>query len=118
MRRMRKAGMGEWGNGEIGAVPSRASAVTHLSSRASDGSRGIRPPGPLIPSFPHSLIPSVVALFLAATTACNFAPRHAQPPLPTPSTYDPALNAADGRGPRAAEIGWRQFFRDQRLDAL
>ena len=93
MRRMRKAEMGEWGNGD-------------------------RPPRPLIPSFPHSLIPSVVALILAATTACNFAPRHAQPPLPTPSTYDPSLNVADGRGPRAAEIGWRQFFRDQRLDAL
>jgi multidrug efflux system outer membrane protein len=66
-----------------------------------------------ISASPHLLIP---ALFLAS--ACNFAPRHAQPPLPTPAAYDPSLNVADGREPRAPEIGWRQFFRDPRLEAL
>jgi len=58
------------------------------------------------------------AVLLAASTACNFAPPHAQPPLPTPSAYDPSLIGADGRGPRAAEMGWRVFFRDPRLEAL
>ncbi|MBW8771063.1 MAG: TolC family protein, partial [Gemmatimonadetes bacterium] len=41
-----------------------------------------------------------------------------QPPLPTPPAYDPSLNVADGREPRAPEIGWREFFRDPRLNAL
>ena len=55
---------------------------------------------------------------LAALAGCNFAPPHVPPPLPTPPVYDPSLNVADGRPPRAPEIGWRQFFRDPRLDAL
>jgi multidrug efflux system outer membrane protein len=61
---------------------------------------------------------SLGALLLAATTACNFAPPHAQPPLPTPVVFDPSLNVADSRPPRAPEIGWREFFRDPRLNAL
>ena len=61
----------------------------------------------------HLLIPALVL-----ATACNFAPPHVQPPLPTPAAYDPSLNVADGREPRAPEIGWRQFFRDPRLTAL
>ena len=60
----------------------------------------------------------IAALLLAATSACNFAPPHVQPPLPTPSVYNPSLNVADGRPPRAPEIGWREFFRDPRLNAL
>ncbi len=60
----------------------------------------------------------IAALLLAATSACNFAPPHVQPPLPTPPVYDPSLNVADGRPPRAPEIGWREFFRDPRLNAL
>ena len=60
----------------------------------------------------------IAALLLAATSGCNFAPPHVQPPLPTPSVYNPSLNVADGRPPRAPEIGWREFFRDPRLNAL
>ena len=60
----------------------------------------------------------IAALLLAATSGCNFAPPHVQPPLPTPPAYDPSLNVADGRPPRAPEIGWREFFRDPRLNAL
>ena len=57
-------------------------------------------------------------LALVWLSACNFAPPHVQPPLPTPPVYDPSLNVADGRPPRAPEIGWREFFRDPRLNAL
>ena len=90
-----------------------------VSSRASAASRGICTSAFVrfrIPASPHLLISS---LLLAATTGCfHFEPPHAQPPLPTPPVFDPALNVADGREPRAPEIGWREFFRDPRLDAL
>ncbi|HEX7977976.1 MAG TPA: efflux transporter outer membrane subunit, partial [Gemmatimonadaceae bacterium] len=61
---------------------------------------------------------SGLAALLLAATACNFAPPHVQPPLPTPAVFDPSLNVADSREPQAPEIGWREFFRDPRLDAL
>jgi multidrug efflux system outer membrane protein len=57
-------------------------------------------------------------LALAVISGCNFAPPHVQPPLPTPPVFDPSLNVADSREPRAPAIGWREFFRDPRLDAL
>src|SRR5689334_482219 len=81
------------------------------SGAAGQRGRGIRcPSAPLL---------RCSALLLAATIGCfHFEPPHAQPPLPTPPVFDPSLNVADGRPPRAPEIGWREFFRDPRLDAL
>ena len=60
----------------------------------------------------------VAALALGALSACHFAPRHASPPLPTPAAYDPSLDSASASGTRAVDVGWRDFFRDPRLDAL
>src|SRR4051794_8070275 len=57
-------------------------------------------------------------LALALPPACHFAPPHAQPPLPTPPLYDASLSVTGMAGARAADIGWRDFFRDPRLDAL
>src|SRR5690348_17459897 len=127
MRRMREAEMRRCGDGGmrngtllsgISADPSTSLAMTALSSRASEASRGIRTSRFLIASFAHFRTSAVAAVLLAASTACNFAPRHVQPALPTPPAYDPSLNVADGREPRAPEIGWREFFRDPRLNAL
>ena len=68
-------------------------------------------------SRPRSRLPlAVVALTLL--TACHFAPKHTLPPLPTPVAYDPALDSARAGGVRAIDIGWRDFFRDPRLDTL
>jgi outer membrane protein, multidrug efflux system len=89
-----------------------------LSSRACAASRGICTSASLrsrIPAFPHLLIP---ALLLAGLSACHFAPPHAQPPLPTPPLYDASLTPSGTAGARAAAIGWREYFRDPRLDAL
>ncbi|MEO8561801.1 MAG: efflux transporter outer membrane subunit [bacterium] len=58
------------------------------------------------------------AVSLGLVTACSFAPPHARPPLPTPSAYDATLDSANTAGPRAVDLGWRDFFRDPRLDAL
>jgi len=57
-------------------------------------------------------------LGIVGTSACHFAPPHAQPPLPTPASYDPALDSGTAGTARAADIPWRSFFRDPRLDAL
>lgn len=58
---------------------------------------------------------------LAATVllgACNFAPQHVRPALPSPTLY-PAAYAADSTGgARAGTIGWQQFFADPRLKGL
>jgi multidrug efflux system outer membrane protein len=56
----------------------------------------------------------VLLLFL---TACHFAPKHVQRPLPTPVAYEPGTGPAPA-GTRAADSGWRDFFADPRLDAL
>ena len=58
----------------------------------------------------------VVASLFLPVTACHFAPKHVQRPLPTPVAYEPGTAAAAGT--RAVDIGWRDFFADPRLDAL
>src|SRR4051794_36906819 len=76
-------------------------------------------PTPHSPPRSRSIVGCSALLFArAGPSACTSPPPHVQPPLPTPAVYDPSLNVADGREPRAPEIGWRQFFRDPRLDAL
>jgi outer membrane protein, multidrug efflux system len=57
-------------------------------------------------------------LAVGVLSACHFAPPHTRPPLPTPVAYDASLDSAGAAGARAIDIGWRDFFRDPRLDAL
>ena len=50
--------------------------------------------------------------------ACQLAPEHARPRMPTTPTYS-AEHAGDVTiGARARDIGWRDFFDDPRLEAL
>lgn len=45
---------------------------------------------------------------------CSFAPKHVRPPQPVPQAYP----ISDSGSPSVATIGWREFFRDDRLKAL
>ena len=58
----------------------------------------------------------MVSVLLPLMSACQLAPKHVQPPLPTPGAYDPGT--APTTGTRAVDIGWRDFFADPRLEAL
>src|SRR5687767_6604824 len=58
----------------------------------------------------------IVSVSLLFLSACHFAPKHVQRPLPTPVAYEPGT--APATGTRAVDIGWRDFFADPRLDAL
>lgn len=62
---------------------------------------------------------ALLALALALLGGCrNLAPPHVRPELPVPPAY-PAEYAGGGEsGTRAAGIGWRDFFADERLEAL
>ena len=55
---------------------------------------------------------------LALLAGCHLAPPHVRPDLPTPPVYLAASDSAVAVGVRAIDIGWRDFFRDPRLDAL
>src|SRR5215208_3785527 len=59
----------------------------------------------------------VALVLLSLASACQFAPRHARTPLPTPQAYEVAPGDA-ASGPRAVDMGWRDFFTDPRLGAL
>lgn len=54
---------------------------------------------------------------LSLLSACNLAPRHERPELPTAGTWPEGYEDATA-GTHAPEIGWRDFFADPRLDAL
>jgi multidrug efflux system outer membrane protein len=57
-------------------------------------------------------------LVLALAGGCRLAPPHVRPELPTPPVYlAPPDSGAEARA-RAIDIGWREFFRDPRLQAL
>jgi multidrug efflux system outer membrane protein len=60
------------------------------------------------------------ALFLplALLAGCFRTPPHVRPELPTPPVYTAPSDSAATTGVRAADIAWREFFRDPRLDAL
>ncbi|HET9685424.1 MAG TPA: TolC family protein, partial [Gemmatimonadaceae bacterium] len=60
----------------------------------------------------------IAATVLVLTSACHFAPPHLQPSLPTPPVYLSASDSDATVGTRAADITWREFFRDPRLQAL
>lgn len=61
------------------------------------------------------------ALFVALTSATMVGcvrPRHEVPPLPTPAEF-PVYSAADSSiAVKAAQVGWREFFADDRLKAI
>jgi multidrug efflux system outer membrane protein len=63
-----------------------------------------------------------IALLGLGAGACNFAPPHARPALPTPQAYpaeyarDPARDSVTGM--RAASVGWRDVIQDPRLEAV
>jgi multidrug efflux system outer membrane protein len=59
-----------------------------------------------------------VALLVAVAGCGRLAPRHVRPQLPTPPEYMSASDSDAAAGTPATEIGWREFFRDPRLDAL
>src|SRR5687768_11660256 len=48
---------------------------------------------------------------------CNLAPPHVRPPLPVPDDY-PAEVRPGTESRKATEVGWREFFRDPRLQVL
>ena len=74
-------------------------------------------PHPPLPTLSARLrFRAVVAFPLFFLAACHFAPKHVQPPLPTPVAYDASTNPATGT--RALDLGWRDFFADPRLEAL
>lgn len=60
---------------------------------------------------------ALVLLLSSTLSACNLAPRYVQPALPIADRFsvDPA---AMPPGDTASAIGWRDFFRDERLQAL
>lgn len=60
------------------------------------------------------LIPSMLMALLGG---CSLAPPHVRPPLPVPVEYVPETAPELGGRPATA-IGWREFFRDPRLQIL
>jgi multidrug efflux system outer membrane protein len=61
-----------------------------------------------------------LAALLALTLlgGCSLAPPHVRPEMPAPQAYPDEYAGDVERGTRAAEIGWREFFVDPRLEAL
>ena len=51
-------------------------------------------------------------------TACQLAPRHIRPALPTSPVYPAEYLGDSTSGATASAIGWRDFLRDPRLEAL
>lgn len=67
----------------------------------------------------RTLIVSFLAMALAAAAGCSLDPHYQRPPLPVPDRFSTAAAIASDEGRRAiAEIGWREFFRDARLQTL
>jgi multidrug efflux system outer membrane protein len=60
----------------------------------------------------------LLLLALPLASACSFAPRHAQPPLPTPAGFPIRGDVTGAAGARASRLEWRQYLPDPRLDAL
>lgn len=65
----------------------------------------------------HAGAAALAALCMAA--ACTLEPRYSAPPLPVADAWPiPATTPADAGALAAADIGWRDFFGDARLQAL
>jgi multidrug efflux system outer membrane protein len=61
---------------------------------------------------------AAVVLCVMLGTGCQLAPRHIRPPLPTAPVYPAEYLSDSALGVPASTIGWRDFLRDPRLDAL
>jgi multidrug efflux system outer membrane protein len=72
----------------------------------------------MIKSAPRSL--ACLLLASGVLSGCSMAPRYARPDAPVASAYpdNPAAQATAPTALSASEIGWREFFPDQRLQAL
>ena len=57
---------------------------------------------------------SVVLGLAQVVSACSLAPEYQRPAMPTTSTFAADL-APEADGPPATQIGWRDFFKDPRL---
>lgn len=67
----------------------------------------------------RAIIVSFLVMALAAAAGCSLDPHYQRPPLPVPDRFSAAAATAGDESPRAiAEIGWREFFRDARLQTL
>jgi multidrug efflux system outer membrane protein len=64
---------------------------------------------------PALLVPLIPVALLAG---CFRATPHVRPELPTPPTYAAAYDSNTMAGVRAIDVGWRDFFRDPRLNTL
>ena len=62
--------------------------------------------------------PATLIVLVALAGGCRLAPRHVRPELPTPPQFLTATDTDVASGARATDIGWREFFRDPRLNAL
>jgi outer membrane protein, multidrug efflux system len=62
---------------------------------------------------------SILVMALAAAAGCNLEPRYQRPALPVSDHFSTETAAVRAENPRtAAETGWREFFRDSRLQTL
>jgi outer membrane protein, multidrug efflux system len=61
---------------------------------------------------------ALAILALGVVGACHLAPPHVRPSLPTPPVYLAATDSDVTAGARAIDVGWREFFKDPRLEAL
>jgi multidrug efflux system outer membrane protein len=60
---------------------------------------------------------AIVLVCATALSACNFAPPHVRPALPTAPAFPPGI-AAPAEGVRATELSWQDFFADPQLKTL
>ena len=58
----------------------------------------------------------LLTALLVSASACQMAPKHERPALPTASAYPLSPDSADGT--RAETVGWRDFFADPALRTL
>ncbi|WP_395330937.1 efflux transporter outer membrane subunit [Novosphingobium sp. BL-8H] len=66
----------------------------------------------------HSpLLTAAILTSTAVLSGCNFAPQYHQPVAPVSDAF-PNAPSREELTPLATELGWREFFRDPRLQAL
>jgi multidrug efflux system outer membrane protein len=70
------------------------------------------------PELSRKAVVAASLVSLTALSACQLAPSHTRPDLPTSATYPSTVEPEPQSGVRAPTLGWRDFFADPRLDAL
>lgn len=61
---------------------------------------------------------ALLMLGAGALSACNLAPKHVRPELPTSPAYPEEYHPAEAGSRLATEIAWRDYFTDPRLQRL